>query len=154
MKQIRLGVGNTNSSSTHAIVIASKDGYTLPKSIHFKLGEFGWAYDILNTIEERASYFYTACIVNNEYSLFLQTVDELIKEGVAVTFDIPALRGWGDVESLDNGYIDHGYELSEMLKEMSWNINLLYTFLFGSDSQVITGNDNGGSHIYAFYKGN
>jgi hypothetical protein len=42
MKQIRKGVFETNSSSTHSICIAKDDGLTIPKSLHFDFGEFGW----------------------------------------------------------------------------------------------------------------
>ena len=40
-RQIRRGVFETNSSSTHAICIAKGD-YNLSKHIDFTIGEFGW----------------------------------------------------------------------------------------------------------------
>lgn len=48
MKVIRLGIFETNSSSTHAISIPKNEKYTLPKRMTFKNdGEFDWEYDIL-----------------------------------------------------------------------------------------------------------
>ena len=54
MKQIRNGVFETNSSSTHSIAIprsCDKQNY-----ISFRIDEFGWGFDEVNP----ADYFYTA----------------------------------------------------------------------------------------------
>lgn len=44
-KQIRRGCFETNSSSTHAICIATDDVLNIPKDIHFGFDDFGWECD-------------------------------------------------------------------------------------------------------------
>ena len=57
MIQIRAGVFETNSSSTHSIAI-SKKPVVIGKSIRFGIGEFGWENDCVDT----ADYLYTAIL--------------------------------------------------------------------------------------------
>ena len=52
MINIRHGLFETNSSSTHAICIAKKnDGLVIPQSLDFILNDFGWDerfyYDVM-----------------------------------------------------------------------------------------------------------
>ena len=43
-RQIRRGCFETNSSSTHAICIATEDVLNIPKNIHFGFDDFGWEF--------------------------------------------------------------------------------------------------------------
>ncbi len=62
MKTIRKGIFETNSSSVHTLVIAH-DNPEIPKTkLYFSLGEFGWGPELLNSVEERASYLWTYII--------------------------------------------------------------------------------------------
>ena len=45
MKQIRNGVFETNSSSIHSIAISKEPVINFLDTIHFRLGEFGWEFD-------------------------------------------------------------------------------------------------------------
>lgn len=60
MKQIRLGVFETNSSSTHSVTINGGDNIITPKflsTIHF--GEYGWDEAIYVSVEDKLSYVIT-----------------------------------------------------------------------------------------------
>lgn len=65
MLQIRKNVFETNSSSTHSLVISNKErsyDYTLPVEdgvLTIPFGEFGWGPDILSTPIEKLSYLIT-----------------------------------------------------------------------------------------------
>jgi hypothetical protein len=154
MKQIRKNVFETNSSSTHSICIANTSDLIIPNEIEFKFGEFGWEIDKLSSIEEKASYLYTALYAFDE----LDYIDELkqifIDKGITTTFDDP--------NDVDCGYIDHYSELSDFIKNIKNNENVLFEYLFSPLSFVLTGNDNDDydvdinvdyDHI-DFYKGN
>ena len=65
MLQIRKNVFETNSSSTHSLVVSNKDrgyNYNLPVEagvLTIPFGEFGWGPDILSTPIEKLSYVLT-----------------------------------------------------------------------------------------------
>lgn len=66
MKQIRRGVFETNSSSSHSLSYSKKDrgtDYNLPVDadgvLTIPFGEFGWGPQILNTPMEKLSYYIT-----------------------------------------------------------------------------------------------
>lgn len=61
MIQIRKGVFETNSSSTHTIAIDKSDidKNKLPKSVHFGINSFGWDFSTSNSTAE---YLWTAIL--------------------------------------------------------------------------------------------
>lgn len=67
MKQIRSGVFETNSSSTHSLTFRRSEGQLsesyLPVGddgyVHVEFGDFGWGYDRLWKQEEKLSYLCT-----------------------------------------------------------------------------------------------
>ena len=66
MINVRMGVFETNSSSTHSLVVSKKDrGYTYDFPVDeygvltVPFGEFGWGPDILSTPLEKLSYYIT-----------------------------------------------------------------------------------------------
>jgi hypothetical protein len=139
MIQIRNGVFETNSSSTHSIAI-SKAPVVIGKRIHFGIGEFGWENDIADT----ADYLYTAILEQNNSSELLNKLKEILdKHSIEYKFAEPRYTKSynGEYEYLDYGYIDHSYELGEFLDAILSNEDLLMRYLFG-DSAVYTGNDN------------
>lgn len=153
-KQIRKSVFETNSSSTHSVCISNTADLILPNDIEFKFGEFGWEYDRLSSIAEKASYLYTALYAFND----LDYIDELkqifINKGISSTFEDP--------NGIYCGYIDHNYGLSDFLENIKNDENKLFQFLFSPLSFVLTGNDNNEHNIeinvdydhIEFYKGN
>ena len=168
MKQIiREGVFETNSSSTHSICIAVDDSLlNEPDFVHFKLGEFGWDRDRLDTIEAKASYLYTA-IADNYYhenrqafEAYLKKIKKFLKENdIECKFDEIVQRNDGYCEC---GYIDHGYELKAFVDLITSSCWRLHRYLFSDKSFILTGNDNNDHDVTfkvnyaheAYYKGN
>jgi len=158
MKQIRQGVFETNSSSTHSICVAKniKNKLELPKEIHFSYGEFGWEHDTLQSTYEKASYLYTALKYMSgtpEIDACLENVISILKnKGIEIIYD----------NENDEGYIDHGYELSSFINEICNDETKLLNFLFSDLSFIITGNDNSDESVDIitdypsdiYYKGN
>jgi hypothetical protein len=140
-RQIRSSVFETNSSSTHSIAI-SKAPVVIGKSIHFSIGEFGWENDTANT----ADYLYTAILYVYSSEVAEEKIEHLkrILDKYDVSYQFEEPKYWigsSGCAYLDNGYIDHGDELTEFLEAIFSNEDLLMRYLFG-DSTVYTGNDN------------
>lgn len=140
-RQIRSSVFETNSSSTHSIAI-SKAPVVIGKSIHFGIGEFGWENDTANT----ADYLYTAILYVYSSEVAEEKIEHLkrILDKYDVSYEFEEPRYWigsSGYAYLDNGYVDHGNELTEFLSIILSNEDLLMRYLFG-DSTVYTGNDN------------
>ena len=138
MRQIRYGVFESNSSSTHSIAI--------PKScdnvnyISFRIGEFGWEWGEADP----ADYFYTAIYETSHSTSEVEEKIEKLKNildshGIKYHFE-EVLHSDHNYLSLDYGYIDHGYELTDFVDELLNDGNKLVRFL--SMGFVFTGNDN------------
>lgn len=148
MKQIRKGVFETNSSSTHSIAIPKKHAEEYPNVVHFGIGEFGWEFDEADP----ADYLYTA-ILAYYYNLD-ERAEKLDKLKAALeahdiryTMDTPAF--WDvDAHYLDNGYIDHSSELGEFLDAVFADDETLLDFIFYG--LVFTGNDNSDEEARTF----
>ena len=145
MRQIRNGVFETNSSSTHSIAI--------PKScdnvnyISFHIDEFGWEW----READPEDYFYTAIYETSNSASEVEEKIERLKSildshGIGYRFGEVEYHIWHsdyankDYLSLDYGYIDHGNELKEFVDELLDDGNKLVRFL--SMGLVFTGNDN------------
>ena len=139
-----------NLNSTHSICIAKNNDYTLPSSIEFTLGEFGWEEGVLDTIEEKASYLFTAIYEDEAKLMLLKTYLE--HNNIAATF----------VLNIKYPYIDHANELYDFIEDVLSSEKLLFNYLFSVFSFIITGNDNSDSDVdirvdyehYEYYKGN
>lgn len=151
MVQVRYGVFENNSSSTHSIAI--------PKNcenvnyISFDIGEFGWEWQEVNP----ADYFYTAIYETSN------SEDE-VKEKIEKLKNILDERGikyrFGEARTvhssynnksyiyLDNGSIDHGHELISFVNELLNDGDKLVRFL--SEGLVFTGNDNSDTEEQCF----
>jgi hypothetical protein len=77
MKQIRNGVFETNSSSTHSFCISKEPvkNETIPNYLNIRTDEdFGWSADCYNSPEEKAAYLCTVmedCELDAEKETFL-----------------------------------------------------------------------------------
>ena len=153
-RQIRQGVFETNSSSTHAICISKNhdtSNLKLPDSVLFDHGEFGWECRKLRHVWEKASYLYEAILgtyyVNNSEEQLNHLKEILNKHGVECDFEPTSGKYW------DDGYIDHVGEddMPGWLENMMSDDDVLLTYLFG-DAFVITGNNNDDCFRDAMYE--
>lgn len=155
--KIRRGVFETNSSSTHSLLISKDDsqmdGLTVEDGIcRVYGGEFGWGPEIHKDSVTKASYCLTwvktVSIDEKKRQRFLDTLSKVIKKETGATTvvfrAIPRSR-WDDDEALNWGYIDHqsiedgeksvgaaAFESAETLKN----------FIFNRKSLLIIDNDN------------
>ena len=145
MRQVRYGVFESNSSSTHSIAI--------PKNcenvnyISFNIDEFGWEW----READPADYFYTAIYETSNSTSEVEEKIEKLKNildsrGIGYRFGEVEYHIWHsdyaneDYLSLDYGYIDHGDELTDFVDELLNDGDKLVRFL--SMGFVFTGNDN------------
>lgn len=85
MYQIRKGVFETNSSSTHSICISRAEA-KIPtgQTVRFCWGEYGWEND---TVYDTASYLYTGIMENDGAAENLEKLKEMLDEmGVKCDF--------------------------------------------------------------------
>lgn len=162
--QVRQGVFETNSSSTHSISIPCQTSLTIPKLIHFEIGEFGSDTSILSSIAAKASYLYTGLAANDRMKDAYDIILYLLSEGIAVTAeDVVYDDEYGGM--LNDGYMDHANELNGFLDAIVANKDMMMRYLFSPYSFILTGSDNDYSFVidnkkvmeYAsdfFYKGN
>lgn len=172
MKKIRKGVFETNSSSTHSICIAKDAELTIPKSLAFTFGEFGWELDTLSSVGEKASYLYTGLIANKRRDDVEKIFSILRDKGIKVSAEEPIYKTHtykdsnGKDESYvtceNGGYVDHSYDMVDFLNAICGDENKLMQYLFSDMSFVLTGNDNDDEGVSIdvsyphdeYYKGN
>lgn len=144
-RQIRRGVFETNSSSTHSIAIPKQ--CTKTNYMSFNIGEFGWGWDEVDP----ADYLYTAIYelseTEDEAKEKIERLESILKEnGVDYKLGKVKAHTWHseysdrDFYSLDDGYIDHAGELKELVDELLNDGDKLIRFISGG--LVFTGNDN------------
>lgn len=151
MIQIRTGVFETNSSSTHSIAIP-RSSSTL-SYVEFNLDEFGWTFGEANP----ADYFYTAIYETSETLDGVKKKVEKLKNileahNIKYDFQRPKIKEYNDdgysYFHLENGYIDHGFELTGFVDDLLNDETKLLNFL--SDGLIFTGNDNCSSEEEGF----
>lgn len=146
MVKIRHGMFETNSSSTHTIIVT--DNKTEPGlSVDFAIGEFGWEFGVLRTTGDKSSYLYTLACETLGRDVYQDLYEVLVKYGIQCSCSVPAKfvkSSWSDGEYLDNGYVDHAGadDSKEFVECMLNHEHALIKFLFSDESFVITGNDN------------
>lgn len=161
MFQIRRGVFETNSSSTHSICI-TKDTVLdkILDHVEFELGEFGWEYSILRSTYQKASYLYTAAVNFDQYNKtnYVEKIKQLLDKN-----DISCIFFKRDKScTFENGYVDHSQDLDIFLEDVCNDAGKLLRYLFSSESFIITGNDNNDHDVDInvsydhdeYYKGN
>ncbi len=173
MKVIRNNVFETNSSSTHTIIIPRnkiKVESNNTKTIIAHIGEYGWEY---HTYHNLLDYIYTAicCIYDDKYKEYTSKIDEIAsKYNIKIEWEEPEFSYSYDDDGnvtycyLDNGYIDHSDELEDFLTDLFADDSLVIDAIFSG--YVNTGNDNEdysegweddeqtNEDCYYYYKGN
>lgn len=170
--QIRRGVFETNSSSTHCISIVCGGANLSEKEgmdcLEFKLGEFGWEWENYHSPEDKASYLWTAIIHLNfpgerDYKADSERISKWLgEEGIEAIFD-DTKCSWNN--EYFGGYVDHTEDLLPFIEYVLESKEHLLNFLFDWDSCIRTGNDNDddevcfatmpeGKQAMEFYKGN
>ena len=169
MRQIRQGVFETNSSSVHAICIATNpNSYRVkatPISLSFE--KFGWEWDLHRDAQTKANYAVTALF--QSYRHDKEHVVEKVKEFQSWLEEEKVYRNdWNNYKMLTNAIfgeslycainypedgeywhlpdnvsgIDHGYETKEFVDYVFASKERMWNFLFSDDSFIQTGNDN------------
>ena len=143
MFKIRQGCFETNSSSTHAIIVAAEKVEPLYFSVKFDIGEFGWEHDVLDSPDEKASYLYTAACELSDHDVYDELVEKLAPYGVSCySTNRAQFKEYEGHKYLDNGYVDHSDECREFVDYMMADPERLVSFLFSDKSYVVTANDN------------
>jgi hypothetical protein len=140
MKKIREGVFETNSSSTHSVVIAKgseQDLTQLPTldingNLQIEPGEYGWEVVEYNSVEDKLSYAATYALNYGDIDI----LTELLKEYTGA-FEINYIDGG---YYYDKGYIDH--QSVDEAASIFENKESLINFLFNPGSYFETDNDN------------
>lgn len=156
--QIRSGVFETNSSSTHAICIG--ETYVHPDidpnevSVVFS-GQFGWEYETY-VGDFIFSYLYTLAIEYDDVENFTNIVRGYLEEiGEKVDFE----------EKYYDCGVDHAWEARDFYDWALSSKENLFRCVHSMDTFIVTGNDNGPSVSMVkekynnwkgvkFYKGN
>lgn len=139
MRQVRRGMFETNSSSSHSIVLSKSKqltGKILAEDgrIVIRPGEFGWGVDRHTDAYTKASYCLTAWSNNDGLMDLLRKVIEK-HTGMPVTL----VTRSDDIDSGDWGYIDH--QSIGMLDDVVKTEEDLERFIFGPSTLIID-NDN------------
>lgn len=155
--QVREGVFETNSSSTHAISIGAFpiDKTFIPKVVKFSTGmEFGWENEHYTEWFSKACYFWMTVLcwnsdlekerVLNEYKEKITKI--LTDAGVEyVEFETGEYveSSWkkGHKYIDFGGYIDH-YPGIDFVDDLLAEPELFLSYLFNPNSEIETGNDN------------
>lgn len=156
MINIRKGLFETNSSSTHAICIGKNNhNLEIPSELTFQVGEFGWENEVYYDVTTLASYLYTALTSRYDGKELTEHINHIYTllghNGCKATFIEPNVDRWGFTE----GYIDHSEELGDFLNKVLSSDKALLRYLFSPDSFIIIGNDNEewwGDYMEDFYK--
>ena len=91
-RQIRSGVFETNSSSTHSIAIPKKS-VVAGEYISFSIGKFGWENDCVDT----ANYLYTAILEQNDRDELLDKLKDILNNhSIKYKFKKPKYRKSND----------------------------------------------------------
>lgn len=141
MIQIRNGVFETNSSSTHSICIQKKPVDADYSHIVFNIGSYGWEEREVNF----GDYLYTAilCLDPNGRDGYLSRLKSILDaHRIRYEFEWPEWYESNGHRWLDNGYIDHYDETVPFIDAVLDDEDMLLRGLFGEDSVVYTGNDN------------
>lgn len=142
MKIIRNNIFETNSSSTHALVIYTKGDIKIPDKLRLDFGEFGWGYQVYYDTYSKASYIITLIYhMDDEVKdICLSKFEDILNNNnIQYTLPVTHQNSWGYD---DNGYVDHGDEAIAWLIDLLNNEEKLFMFLFDNRSYVSTGNDN------------
>lgn len=157
----RTGLFETASSSVHALVVDKKP---VSSSDYCRLwichGDYGWEHDVYTTPSERASYLWQ-CVVTylspEEAKKAVQPLENILKkhyidyEYEYEYFDRDDEQSWGSNDYV-GGYVDHCVSATWIVNELLADENKFLQFIFGDESCVVTGNDNGDEYGESMYE--
>lgn len=152
-KQTRTGVFETNSSSTHSLVLCESnnllpqpfsDNITEQGVVTASAGEFGWNEETFTSVYDKLSYLYTDAMQyadgndepNPAENEKLRMIVDAVKDHTGCVVGFAKSGGYWDY-----GYIDHQ---SVGLCEEVWEkgVEGVKQFLFNPESYFETDNDN------------
>lgn len=144
MIKIRRGCFETNSSSTHAICIPKEAKLGHDYKLTFRVGCYGWDRGNVDAND----YLYTAICDHysgdekKRYEVLNKIKSICETHNIECKFIEPKWETWKGNQYLDSddGYIDHGDDLSTLLDMLFSDDELLTRYLAGAE--VFTGNDN------------
>lgn len=152
MKQkIRKNIFETNSSSTHSIVIGNngEDIYAgLPEELEFHGDEFGWEHRLHTDTQTKADYLFTSLLYMDSPYEYVEKIKSILsKWGIETTFDeIEEKRydsGYVCYEVANRFcYVDHGDGNNALVRALCEDEAMLMNYLFSNGSYVETSNDN------------
>ena len=152
-RQIRNMVFETNSSSTHSIAIPRDCKAT--NNVNFYIGEFSWDWEEVDAADYLYTAIYDMAKTESEAKEKIEKIKRTLEErGITYHFGRVVSHIWHDEYDdkdyfcLDNGYIDHGYELKSFVDELLNDEDKLVRFLSGG--LVFTGNDNSSTEERCF----
>lgn len=137
--QTRKGVFETNSSSSHSVVIEDGIDFIVPENLEEEIkicgGEYGWDEETFSSWRDKMSYAYTYA-KNYGLSEDLENLKEVIEEYTKkkVVFDKTGSQYYTD------GYIDH--QSIEEAEKIFASKETIKKFIFASASYFMTDNDN------------
>ena len=140
MKTIRKGVFETNSSSTHSLVIMGDGEFEDLSRYEGEVlevfpGEYGWEIEDYHSFEEKLSYAYTYAVNYEEEKL------DILETFLINNLKVSKVKFKKNKEDFYKyGYIDH--QSIDTASEIFENINNLRFFLLGKNSYFKTDNDN------------
>lgn len=137
-ERIRLGIFETNSSSSHSITIDMKGARTAKIPLgddgkcHIYTGEFGWEEEFYSDAPTKASYALTFAMHDAERQALLRSV---IARAMGIKEEDVVFHA-----DIGNSYIDHQSE-DVCYKAFDSN-DALAAFIFAPTSALQTDNDN------------
>lgn len=157
MKIIRTHVFETNSSSTHSVVIGRDTPIkNIPQYIHISVEDFGRDNTIIDSIEDKANYLLSSIVSSVDSAYMLRKFRKLMKDmGVRIIYDkgdydtyikptIKAVVSSNEAVYSDDGYfIDHGPD-NEWLEFTLNSEDNLKSYLFSDQIFVLVEADYGG----------
>ena len=131
--QVRNGLFETNSSSTHAInVYHNEHPYDIPAEIILELSDyiFDRAYNKHNSIKSKLAYLILS--TNSEQDVTL--IKSLLSAKGVENIIIYESDGFG-------GWVDHAECNGKLLTDLLSHPDLFYDFIFNPESHIITGDN-------------
>ena len=150
--QVRKGVFETNSSSSHSLTMKPSDVVNPPfqqnvmrkGEVVIGVGEYGWRYERFYSVKNKLRYLLTQITRGKlpEGEDIAGSLREQSPEFAMLYHIVKAQTGVSIVVMPSEGYIDHQSEGvgMELFKDEAG----LTSFLFSEESYIETGNDNSG----------